>query len=284
MLLKMTDFSGLYRHVSAHSGLLGGVTPCKPYVREGITTMTSRLKSMILTAVLSFTGLATLANAETTISSTNETYLGAVSYPGGLMERAGLRLSAPSEIKYLRVDVPSYCTGQVFEVGLVTNGTYLTAENLGGNLFSVNSGRGLYVDGVYLSINGPQSAGCSVLVFKVESNPTPIPPPAPTQEFAYVCLTNGARAAIPTNVSTPSGTTQGVVYPGQTVIISQPVLPGRVIPNLSVSFDADASLGYLPMSVYVASTIMPVGNCQYAPLYQYVEDVAMRRLNLVRLR
>jgi hypothetical protein len=246
--------------------------------------MTARLKSMILTAVLSSIGLATLANAETTISSTNETYLGAVSYPGGLMERAGLRLAAPSEIKYLRVDVPSYCTGQVFEVGLVTNGTYLTAETLGGNLFSVNNGRGLRVDGVYLSINGPQSAGCSVLVFKVESNPTPTPPPAPTQEFAYVCLTNGARAAIPTNVSTPAGTTQGIVYPGQTVVISQPVLPGRVIPNLSLSFDADASLGYLPVSVYVASTILPVGNCQYAPLYQYVEDIGMRRLNLVRLR
>lgn len=246
--------------------------------------MTPKLNSMILAIFLTGLGLTTFAQAETTISSTNETYLRAVSYPGGLMERAGLRLAAPSEIRYLRVDVPSYCTGQVFEVGLVTNGTYLTAESLGGNLFSVNSGRGLYVDGVYLSINGPQSAGCSVLVFKVESNPTPIPPPAPTQEFAYVCLTNGARAAIPTNVSTPSGTTQGIVYPGQTVIISQPVLPGRVIPNLTLSFDADASLGYLPMSVYVASTIMPVGNCQYAPLYQYVEDVGMRRLNLVRLR
>ena len=247
--------------------------------------MKTRMITKLFAALAIGLGLGVAANAQTVISSTSETYLGAVSYPGGLMERAGLRLNTVTDLRYLRVEVPSFCSGQVFEVGYVSNGAYLTAERVRDNTFAVNGGRGMLSDGVYLSINGPQSNGCSVLIFKVDAvTPTPpAPTPAPTQEYAYTCLTNAAAAAIPTNVTTPGGTTQGVIYPGQTVIISQPVLPGRVIPSMSLSFDADASLGYLPVSVSVASTILTAGHCQYAPLYQYVEDPVLRRLNLVRL-
>ena len=249
----------------------------------------SLIASNLLAASIVFG--ATAVSAQTTMTASQETYLGAVAYPGGLMERAGLRLSSIQDLKYLRIDMPSFCSGEVFEVGYVSNGQYLKAERVSNNVFSVNYGRGMLSDGVYLSINGPLSAGCSVLVFKLESStpaptpaPNPAPPPAPTpQEYAYTCLTNAARGPIPTNVVTSGGTTQGVVYPGQTVIINSPVMPGRVIPALSLSYDADASLGYFPVTVPVVSTILPVGNCQYAPLYQYVEDPVMRRLNLVRL-
>jgi hypothetical protein len=243
--------------------------------------ITKLLAGLVLSFVLGLT-----ANAQTIISASNETYLGAVSYPGGLMERAGLRLNAITDIKYIRVEVPSFCSGQVFEVGFVSNGAYLTAERVRDNTFAVNGGRGMLADGVYVSINGPLSTGCSVLIFKVEpGQPTPpVPAPAPVQEFAFACLTNATRAVIPTNVTTPSGTTQGMAYPGQTVLISQPVLPGRVIPQMSVSFDSDTSLGYFPVSLNIESTILPTGNCQYAPLYQYVEDHVMRRVNLLRLR
>ena len=239
------------------------------------------LKTLFL-AVIVISASASQAIAQSVMTTSNETYLGAVSYPGGLMERSGLRLSSLTDIRYLRVEMPSFCSGDVFEVGYVSGGAYLTAEKVGHNLFSVNSGRGVLADGIYLSINGPQSNACSVLVFKVE-NSTPAPTPPPATEYAFTCLTNATRVAIPTNVSTPSGTTQGFVQPGQTVIISQPTLPGRIIPNMTISFDADASLGYYPVSVSVASVILPAGNCQYAPLYQYVEDVTLRRLNVVRL-
>lgn len=245
--------------------------------------MKSTTIKTLLSAFIAISSLSSPLNAQNVmLSSSNETYLGAISYPGGLMERSGLRLSSLTEIRYLRVEIPSFCTGDVFEVGYVSNGSYLTAEKVGHNLFSINSGRGILADGVYLSINGPQSSGCSVLLFKVEtSTPSPVPPPA--AEYAFTCLTNATRIAIPTNVSTPAGTTQGFVQPGQTVIISQPTLPGRVIPNMTISFDADSSLGYFPVNVSVASVILPVGNCQYAPLYQYVEDPTLRRLNVVRL-
>ena len=252
--------------------------------------MTKRTITSFLAAIALSFGISFAASAQTVMSSSAETYLGAVSYSGGLMERAGLRLNAITDIRYLRVEVPSFCSGQVFEVGYVSNGAYLTAERVRDNTFAVNGGRGMLADGVYISINGPVSTGCSVLVFKVDAAqpappaPAPTPAPTPVQEYAYACLTNAARAAIPTNVTTPGGTTQGVVYPGQTVIISQPVLAGRVIPSMSISFDADATLGYLPVNFGIVSTILPVGDCQYAPLYQYVEDAVLRRLNLVRLR
>jgi hypothetical protein len=270
----------MIRHIVAPLRLIK-----KPKESQRKESMTIKMiKKLAFALALSF-GIGMAANAQTVISSTTETYLGAVSYPGGLMERAGLRLNAVTDLRYLRVEVPSFCSGQVFEVGYVSNGTYLTAERVRDNTFAINGGRGMLADGVYLSINGPQSSGCSVLVFKVDAvAPTPpAPTPTPVQEYAYTCLTNAAVAAIPTNVTTPGGTTQGVVYPGQTVIISQPVLPGRLIPNMSFSFDADASMGYFPVSIAVTSTILPIGNCQYAPLYQYVEDPVMRRLNLVRL-
>ena len=248
--------------------------------------MTSKLTAKLFAIVLAVSAWGATADAQTILSTSNETYLGAVSYPGGLMERAGLRLSTIQDLRYLRVEIPSFCSGQVFEVGFVSNGNYLTAEKVRDNVYAINGGRGMLSDGIYLSINGPQSSGCSVLVFKVENTapaPTPVPPPAPVQEYAYACVTNAARGAVPTNVVTQSGTTQGVVYPGQTVIVSNPVLPGRLIPAMSFSFDADASLGYLPVSVGIESAILPVGDCRYAPLYQYVEDALMRRLSLVRL-
>lgn len=240
-----------------------------------------------LFAVLALSlGVSSFGLSQTVMSASPETYLGAISYTGGLMERAGLRLNNVTELRYLRVEAPSFCSAQVFEVGFVSSGVYMIAERVRDNTFAINGGRGLPADGVYLSINGPQSGGCSVLVFKVDSTttpPTPAPAPVPVQEYAYACLTNAARAAIPTNVTTPGGTTQGVVYPGQTVIISQPVLAGRVVPTMTLSFDADSSLGYAPVNVQVLSSILSVGHCQYAPLYQYVEDTVLRRLTLVRL-
>ena len=103
-----------------------------------------KLFSIITSATLAgtlFLG-AMNANAETTLLPTSETYIGSIAYTGGLLERGKLDLGTAQELKYIRIDVPSFCVGDVFEAGTITEGVEDVATALGQNTFAVNEGRG----------------------------------------------------------------------------------------------------------------------------------------------
>jgi hypothetical protein len=246
-----------------------------------------KLISMITSALATGTLLlgAMTANAETTLLPTSETYIGSITYTGGLMERGKLDLGTAQEIKYLRIDVPSFCVGEVFEAGTITEGVEDLATALGQNTFSVNEGRGFRAKGVFISVNGPASPGCNILVFKSDRPQTPPPPPPPPGGGkAYSCVTNGTGYQAAGNFVNNGWAVPFTLQPGQMMMLQADLQLGGALPNLSLTFDADATIGYYPVSVPVASVAQARGDCSRAPLYQFVLDVYQRRFNLIRVR
>jgi len=245
-----------------------------------------KLISLITSAVAAgtlFLGALT-ASAETTLLPTNETYIGSIAYTGGLLERGNLDLGTAQDIKYLRIDVPSFCVGEVFQAGTITEGVEDVATALGQNVFSVNEGRGFRAKGVFISVNGPASAGCNILVFKSDRAQTPPTPPPPGTAKAYSCVTNGTGLQAAGNFVNNGWAVQFTLQPGQMMMLQGDLGPGGVLPNLAITFDADATLGYYPVTVPVASAVQDRGDCARAPLYQFVLDAYQRRLSLVRVR
>jgi hypothetical protein len=247
-----------------------------------------KLISIVSSAALAATLFlgAWSANAETTLLPSNETYIGSIAYTGGLMERAKLDLGTAQDIKYIRIDVPSFCVGEVFEAGTITEGVEDVATALGQNTFSVNDGRGFRAKGVFISVNGPASPGCNILVFKSERSQTPTPPtpPPPGTGKAYSCVTNGTGYQAAGNFVNNGWAVPFSLQPGQMMMLQADLLAGGALPNLALTFDADATVGYYPITVPVASLAQARGDCSRAPLYQFVLDAYQRRFNLIRVR
>lgn len=248
-----------------------------------------KLFSIITSATLAgtlFLG-AMNANAETTLLPTSETYIGSIAYTGGLLERGKLDLGTAQELKYIRIDVPSFCVGDVFEAGTITEGVEDVATALGQNTFAVNEGRGFRAKSVFISVNGPTSPGCNILVFKsdrAQTPPAPTPTPAPGPGKAYSCVTNGTGYQVTANFVNSGWSVPFNLQPGQMMMLQADLLAGPALPNLAITFDADATMGYYPVSAPIASAIQSRGDCSMAPLYQFVLDTYQRRFNLVRVR
>ena len=249
-----------------------------------------KLISIVTSAIAAGTlFLAALtAHAETALLPTNETYIGSIAYTGGLMERGKLDLGTAQELKYIRIDVPSFCVGDVFEAGTITEGVEDVATALGKNTFSVNEGRGFRAKGVFISVNGPASPGCNILLFKSDRLQTPTPPtptpPPPGAGKAYSCVTNGTGYQAAGNFVNNGWAVPFTLQPGQMIMLQADLLGGGALPNLALTFDADATMGYYPVTVPVASVAQTRGDCSTAPLYQFVLDTYQRRFNLVRVR
>jgi hypothetical protein len=214
---------------------------------------------------------------EPTQAAPGETYLGAIPYHGGLMERGLLTLTAPQDLKFLRFEAPTSCDTSIFEAGTVTEGIADLAQSVGQNKFSVDGGRGVRARSVFVSINGAPSAGCAVLVFKLDTLPS-----TPERDYAFTCLKNMAPNPVPGNVLSGNWSVPFTIAANEVSLIRSDLLPDGAAPFVSLAFDADATLGYYPVTMPIRSAIMTTPDCAVAPLYQFVLSADLRRLELVR--
>lgn len=242
-----------------------------------------KVTSIIASTLIALSAASSVALASSPIANfevnANETYIGSIAYRGGLMERGELRLNQAQELKYLRFDIPSFCKGEIFEAGTITEGVADVAEELKTNYFSVNGGRGMRAGKVFVSVNGPQSEGCNILVFKLAKAPGHDPLPPPTNQKAYTCVTNQSIYSIAGQIQTPGSTQSFSLVPNQTIIINR---PGNMTDPVSLVFDQDLTNGYQAVSVRVEGKIQARGDCSQAPSYSFLEDQLNRKLIVVR--
>ncbi len=207
-----------------------------------------------------------------------ETILGEIAYQGGHMERGLLTLAAPLDVSALRFEFPASCDATILEAGTVTEGVADVARNIGQNRFSINEGRGMRARSIFVSIDGPASAGCSVLVFKTSAQQNPVP----GTEYAYTCLQNTAPGYVPATIYSQNWSVPFRMAPNETVFIRSNLLPGRTAPFTSISFDGDASPAIHFVNVAVAASIATSPNCDLLPMYNFAVSSDQWRLELLR--
>lgn len=211
-----------------------------------------------------------VASAENTTSS--ETYLGAIHYQGGLLERGMLHLQQPAELQYIRFEIPNFCQPQIFEAGTVTEGVADLADATEtSNVFAVNGGRGIRARSVFLSLNGPDNSSCHILVYSRTAAPTPAPEPTPGDGHetfrAVSCIVNELNVPMIGQIST-----DGVVTPFSAPAFTTSTLvttlrADRSVPHVRFSFDSDLSAGYRAIYTPLVSNVQTTLNCGTAPTY-----------------
>jgi hypothetical protein len=231
----------------------------------------------IFAAVAAFC-LSSRVNAETQLESkiiainlNDEAYLGAISYSGGLMERGRLNLANVEDIRYLRIEIPTHCHADVFEVGTTTEGIDDLAESTRvAGVFAVNQGRGNHVRGIFISLNGPQSQECSVLVFRRNSLDSTPSNPGGSPLQTLVCIENPFSSPIAAQINVSGKINNVVLAPLSLAAIQHPVRTNAPSPSLTIKFDRD-----LTPNVFWTYYSLVVGNsrsnnCMNNPVYRFV--------------
>ena len=77
------------------------------------------ISALFFTAAM-FMGPTVFAAEHTPVATTlidldTDTYLGAISYEGGLLERGRLELQNVEDISYIRFDIPDHCQAEIFQ-------------------------------------------------------------------------------------------------------------------------------------------------------------------------
>ncbi len=101
---------------------------------------------------------------------TQETLLGALSYPGGFVQN--LEIAVPSKmVTHFRMAVPAFCQGvEILEASTVTEGVKDKAKllNKEANLFTVNEESGSRISKIAVTLNGPVATACQIPIFITE--------------------------------------------------------------------------------------------------------------------
>lgn len=115
------------------------------------------------------------SSAETTSS-----VLATLRYEGGFVNRVHIELQAPAEVKKFKVQIPSFCGDvEILEAGTVTEGVEDLAEATDAEgVFAVNGGDGMRIGQIFLTLNGPDAASCTIPVLDVSDDDDNGPGPA----------------------------------------------------------------------------------------------------------
>jgi hypothetical protein len=223
------------------------------------------------------------------VAGPNETYLGAIHYQGGLLERGTLTLSQAMELKYIRFEIPNFCKPEIFEAGTVTEGIADLAQATDTpNLFAVNGGRGLRARSIFLSLNGPDNSSCHILVFSKSTTTEPAPEPNPgdgsRSAKSITCIVNDLNVPFigrlitdgtPSDFSSPARTTSALITT---------LRADRTSPTVQFAFDADLSPGYIPQTVTLVSLIQEQPDCRTAPVYAIRQRPFSSLVDFVRVQ
>lgn len=207
-----------------------------------------------------------------------ETYLGAIAYHGGLMERATLNLTTAINIKYLRFEIPASCDATIFEAGTITEGVADIAEDIGRKRFVVNQGRGMRTRSVFASVNGIPSAGCDIAVFQTDNTTSPPPPTG----YAYTCISNSTPNRIMASVLSENWQEPFSVTVNETMLVRSNLTTSGRAPFVSIAYDGDAGSGNHGVNVAVESGITATPSCDLLPLYNFSVSSDARRIELLR--
>lgn len=98
--------------------------------------------------------------------------LATLRYDGGFINRQHIELQAPVELKKFKVQIPSFCGDvEILEAGTVTEGIEDVAEATDAEgVFVVNGGDGMRVGQIFLTLNGPDAASCTIPVLDVSDD------------------------------------------------------------------------------------------------------------------
>jgi hypothetical protein len=108
-------------------------------------------------------------------SEAESTLLGVIAYDGSFAYRARLDLAAPVDLAAFHVALPSFCGNvEILEAGTITEGIEDLAalSRSGTNDFLVNDGHGQRVSAVFVTLNGPADARCTIPIFAGEGGDT----------------------------------------------------------------------------------------------------------------
>jgi hypothetical protein len=244
------------------------------------------ISALFFTAAMFMGSLTVFASEHTPVATTlidldTDTYLGAISYEGGLLERGRLELQNVEDISYIRFDIPDHCRAEIFQAGTSTEGVDDLAEVTSNpSVFAVNQGRGNHVRGVFVSLNGPVGQNCSVLVFKRNS---PGQLPDGRTQYAVTCVENPFPFAIAVRLTAPGTSTDMVLPPHRTTILNHALRLGEFPPSLNIGFDRDLSFGVFWANYILASVNSRSIDCATAPFYRFVNP-GFNMIDLIRAR
>ncbi len=100
--------------------------------------------------------------------------LATLRYEGGFVNRQHIALQTPAEVKKFKVQIPSFCGDvEILEAGTVTEGVEDLAEATDADgVFAVNGGDGMRIGQIFLTLNGPDAASCTIPVLDVSDDDT----------------------------------------------------------------------------------------------------------------
>jgi hypothetical protein len=213
---------------------------------------------------------ATVSLPTSTTVSQDETYIGAIRYEGGLVERAVLTLESAMDLRFVRFEVPNFCQADIFAAGTITEGVadHASATGVPG-VYAVADGRGARVRSIFASLNGPDTSKCHVLVYARSSASLPSRPELPpTQPYkAVTCIINELSIPFVGRILTDNIPTDLSIAPRMTTILVTTPRPDRSVPFVQLSYDMDMSLLYTPASAPLASQLQAQPGCLTAPTY-----------------
>lgn len=251
-------------------------------------------RNLLMAAALFFaqTSIAMATESASTITAnwqptTEETYVGSIHYTGGLLERGTLQLSQPTELTFIRFQIPEFCQPEIFEAGTITEGiSDLAQPTQVPNVFAVNGGRGARTRTVFASFNGPEGQSCHVLVFARSQALPPSPPDEPSNGApkAVSCIVNEVNASVNAQILTDGVALNVSLPPLRTVMIASNLRFDRSIPRVDFAFDRDITIGYSPITIALNPRVQAHPDCNTSPLYSLRQIQFSNMLEIIRLR